>query len=122
MNSLTGIVTWLRERRFVLAILLAIVLALALTSVSMWVYHINDISRIDISRPGYEDARKSVERENGTVSSFESTGQLDEKSLDIFQKEFLEKREQLDGNSRFDPQIISDEQLKLGPADSTPSS
>jgi hypothetical protein len=78
----------------------------------MWIYHVNDVSRLDISRPGYEIARESVQRQEET-DMFQATGKLDKKALDLFKKEFDSKRKLLDGNSRFDPEVISDEQLKL---------
>lgn len=113
MIKLDDVLAWLKVRQFAIAIVGSIVVALVLTVVSMWVYHINDVSRLDISRPAYEGARKSVDRTDSPSNDFESSGHLDKESLDAFQKEFDSKRKLLDGNSRFDPQVLSDDQLKL---------
>ena len=114
VNSLQAAIEWAKSRQFALAITLSIVVAFALTCLSLWIYHINDVSRLDISRPGYEVVRESVQRDT-TGSTFEATGNLDKKSIDTFKTEFAAKRKLLDGNSRFDPQVISDDELKLNP-------
>lgn len=112
INKAVLSVAWLRSNKLALAVLLALLVTAILTWISMWIYHVNDVSRLDISRPGYEVVRESVQRQEET-DMFQSTGKLDKKALDMFQKEFDSKRKLLDDNSSFDPEVISDDQLKL---------
>ncbi len=105
---------WLRSNKLILAVLIVLGLTIVLTWISMWIYHVNDVSRLDVSRPGYESVRKSIERQEDP-DVFQPTGKLDKKAFEVFQKEFGSKRKLLDGNNRFDPEVISDEQLRLSP-------
>ncbi|NCU30413.1 hypothetical protein EOM57_01260 [Candidatus Saccharibacteria bacterium] len=105
-------INWLRGNKLAVVVLMALLVTAILTWISMWIYHINDVSRLDISRPGYEVVRESVQRQE-EAGMFQATGKLDKKAVDLFLKEFNAKRKLLDGNSRFDPGVLSDEQLEL---------
>lgn len=102
---------FLSRHKIVVGLSSAIVVALTLTVVSMWIYNTSDVARIDISRPGYEKARESVIKGDETIS-FGATGTLDSNAMKDFQQLFDEKRKSLNAIGDFDGSIISDEQLK----------
>lgn len=108
-------ITWLREHKLFFAILLAITTAIGMTCISLWIYHVNDVSRLDISRPGYEKVRQSVKR-NEENTKFAPTGNLDQTALKQFDTLFGKARKDLDGNGKFDSNVLDDDQLKIVPA------
>lgn len=112
---INSISTWLSSRKLFIAILLAVAVALLLTCCSLWIYHSNDVSRLDISRPGYEKARQSVKR-NEDNTKFSATGVLDKAALDQFDSLFTKARNDLNGNGKFDGNVLDDDQLKIAPA------
>lgn len=99
------------RHKITLGLSIAVVVAFAMTVVSMWVYNISDVARLDISRPGYEKARESVIKGDETIT-FGATGDLDANAMKDFQKLFDEKRKALNAIGRFDGDVLDDNQLK----------
>ena len=107
-----------RTHMILMGISAALLIAFVLTILSMWVYNQSDVARLDVSRPGYETIRESVVKGN-EESKFDTTGPLDKKALETFQKLFNERREPLSNYGRFDGTVLNDDQLKL--EDPTPA-
>lgn len=111
MNHLVRVQQFLIEHKIILGLLVALTVSLLMTSISIWIYNMSDVSRLDISRPGYEKARESVIKGDETLQ-FGATGVLDSNALKDFQQLFDEKREKLDANGNFAGDIQSDGQLR----------
>lgn len=111
MTRLAGVKRFLIEHKILLGLLVALAVSLIMTSVSIWIYNSSDVSRLDISRPGYEKARESVIKGDETLQ-FGATGTLDSNAMKDFQQLFDERREKLDAIGSFDGEIQSDGQLK----------
>lgn len=113
-----------REHMIATGIAAALAIALLLTIASMWFYNQSDVARLDVSRPGYESVRQAVVKGNDETK-FDTTGVLDSRALDDFQKLFDERRKPLEGYGRFDGVVLNDDQLKLAapapPAENTPA-
>lgn len=111
MSRLARVRLFLVEHTILLGLLVALMVGLVMTSVSIWIYNSSDVSRLDISRPGYEKARESVIKGDETLQ-FGATGTLDSNAMKDFQQLFDEKREKLDAIGSFEGEIQSDGQLK----------
>lgn len=114
MNLSQKIGEFFKKRKLMTGVILAVTMALALTLVSMTIYVLSDVARLDISRPGYEKLRESVIK-NETTDKFEANGLLDKQSVQDFQEIFREKRRLLEPIGRFDGNPLGDEELKLTP-------
>ena len=115
MNLRAKFSNFFRERKLLTGIILAVTMALTLTFVSMIIYVLSDVARLDISRPGYEKFRESVIKNEATVR-FEPNGSLDKQAVQDFQELFSEKRRLLEPIGRFDGNPLGDEELKLAPS------
>lgn len=112
MNHLVAVRNFFADHRIMLGIIGVVIAALAMTVISVWVYNLSDVARLDISRPGYEQARESVIKGNET-QQFSATGELDKEAFDTFKKLFDERLQALQAIGKFDGNSMSDDQLKL---------
>ncbi len=81
----------------------------------MTIYNYSDVSRLDISRPGYESLRKSVVKDEATT--FDANGTLNSKDIEDFQKLYDKKRQALNALGKFDGDALNDDQLKIVPSE-----
>lgn len=100
------------ERRIGIGIAMAIVSALIMTTVSMMMYDMDDVSRLDVSLPNREKIRPSTREDD--MQKFASTGLLDREALLDFQVLFSKNRASLNALSKFDGNVLSDESLHIG--------
>ena len=103
---------FLDTHRLPIAIGLAVVVALLMTTISISLYIRSGASRLDLSRPGYEAVRKQVTAsEDDDVLS--ATGPMDVKTVDTFQTMFNKRRFTLDKLDPFAPSVIDDNSIRL---------
>lgn len=102
-------------------IFLAIVIALLLTVVSMALYFISGTSKLDLSRPGYESARKQITHDSSNDQSFPSTGPIDAKVIKDFLARYDKETKNLDQYDKFDQNILDDTQIGLTDQQIAPS-
>lgn len=102
---------FIAERKIIIALGIATVVAVIAASVSVWAYNVSDVSRLDISRPGYEEARDSVIKGDESIS-FGATGTLDADAMKDFQSLYDDKHQKLDAIGSFDGNLLSDDLLK----------
>ena len=107
-----SIVEFFRERKLLLGLMIAVSVALFATTMSIWTYNLSDVSRLDVSRPGDENIRRSLLKNEEQVR-FDATGKLDTAATDDFQKLFDEKRAALSGVGTFEADVLTDERLNL---------
>lgn len=108
---------WVVGHQLHTAVALALLIGGGVACLGLWIYDINDVSLLDISRPGYESARKSVQREDD-VLTFDANGALDGKALDTFESLFSTARKSLDANGSFGSEQLSDTELGISPQSS----
>jgi len=111
----TNTKTIIARHRLPVFIVIVIGIALGMTSISMTLYVITGASGLDMSRPGYEKARKEVTREQ--QPEFSAIGGLKESDYQEFLKQYNAQRKILDSLSTFDQESLSDQSLGLVPAD-----
>jgi hypothetical protein len=90
----------------------AVGVALILTFISLLLYTLTGTAALDLSRPGYEDARQKVKRE-ASGEAFDATGSIDKAVIDEYLTRYRKKQQPLQSYDSFDPNIISDTQLNL---------
>lgn len=113
MNPIGRLKTFFIERRILLGLLLAVIMALILTIVSLRLYDLDDVSRLDVSLPNRENIRSSTTENE--VQKFDSTGALDADALSKFQNLYTQNRSALDALGKFDGEALSSDSLQIGP-------
>lgn len=111
MNTRRRVMTFFAERRILLALVLAILVALVMTVISLKLYDLDDVSRLDVSLPNRENIRSS--EGEAEVQNFASTGELDAKALSDFQTLYTKNRSALDALGKFDGDALSSDSLKI---------
>lgn len=102
-----------QRHRFLFAIVTVIGAALLMTAVSLSLYVTSGTSRLDLSRPGYEQARKDIKPT--PEDSFSSDGPVDKSALDEFQKLYDTRRTNLNELGDFKDTTLDDASLRLEP-------
>lgn len=113
MNIIQRGITFFAERRVLLSIIAAVLLACVMTVISLRLYDLDDVSRLDVSLPIRENIRSSTKEDE--VQQFGSTGVLDARALADFQALFTKNRSALDALGKFDGDSLSSDSLKIGP-------
>lgn len=103
----------IERHRFPFAIAAVVAIALLMTAVSLSLYITSGTSRLDLSRPGYEQVRKDVKP--SPEDSFSSDGPVDKASLNEFQKLYDARRTNLNELGDFKSTTLDDNSLKLEP-------
>lgn len=96
------------------AIILTIVIALIMTSISLSLYVSSGTLQLDLSRPGYESARKEIINPDNN-NEFSASGSINQQSLEEYQKQFDSQRSELNSIGNFKDQGLSDESLTISP-------
>lgn len=101
------------RHRFPFAIAGVVAIALLMTATSLSLYITSGTSRLDLSRPGYEQARKDVKPT--PEANFSADGAVDKSSLDEFQHLYDTRRTNLNELGDFKDTTLDDSSLKLEP-------
>lgn len=105
-------------KNLALLAIIAVVIALATTSVSLAVYHYSGDIYLDRSRPGYmpdeEEVEQEEEKEEGEYE-FQKTGPVTKEVVDEYlEKLDLEVKALDEYDNPFDSSAITDEKLGIG--------
>lgn len=106
------------RHRFLLAIFAVIAIGCIMTAISLSLYASSGTLQLDLSRPGYEAARKEIINPDDT-STFSASGPVDKKALDQYQKLFDAQRKEMNTLSRFKDNGLSDPALGLSEPEQT---
>lgn len=105
------------RHRILYGVAAALIIATLLTMVSMALYVSSGASRLDLSRPGYEQVRQEVQR-NTREERFSANGPIDTDALKDFQSRYTKHRETMKKLDTFDSAALSDAQLQIVPSSS----
>lgn len=111
-SKLGAVEEFWRKRQFALFIVCCIAFAAVMTGISLWLYRSSGAIKLDMSRPGYERVRKTVEKSQDD-EAYPSSGKLDKKAVDDFNKRLQKYRDDLDKMETFSSETINDEALNL---------
>ncbi|HEX4662249.1 MAG TPA: hypothetical protein VH144_01410 [Candidatus Saccharimonadales bacterium] len=106
--------------KFLAALCLAVLLAIVMTITSVVMYATSGVSSIDLSRPGYEQARKGLKTVDAS-KTFSPTGPLDGTVIDQFNQIYTSQTTQTRSFGGFNDTAIDDGNLGLTPGATQPS-
>lgn len=109
-NTLRRFVT---RHRLPVAISAVIAVALLITAINLSLYVSSGSSSLDLSRPGYEQARRQAQTGDTKRVEFESTGPIDEAVLKDFKKLFSDQRIEINALDGFRDTALDDASLRL---------
>jgi hypothetical protein len=87
-------------------------LALSLTVVSVAWYSLGGSSKLDLSRPGYEQERSEV-RTTDTQKTYDTTSPVTKSAIDDFMKEYDDRAKELSGFGDFGDGALDDNDIQL---------
>lgn len=92
-----------------------VVFAIILTVINMTLYIATGTSKLDLSRPGYESARKEVSSEDkqNKDQNFTASGPLTKKLIDTYLVSYQGKQQMLKRYDTFDTKVLDNSQLNL---------
>ena len=92
----------------------SVMIAIMLTVFSIILYSVTGSSKLDLSRPGYEAARKKVNNSKSVDDySFPANGKLDKKTIEDFLYHYNERLKTTHAYDKYDSKIIDDATLGL---------
>ena len=101
-----------RPPRFVLALGAALVVAVCMTCISIYIYVRSGVANIDLSRPGYEAVRKDVKTVDNS-QAFSSNGPMDVKTVDQFNTLYTAQSKDLHSFDDFSKDVINNDNLNM---------
>jgi len=102
------------RHRFAFAIAVVILITFLMTAISMSLYVSSGASRLDLSRPGFEQARKDIIPTPD--DKFSAEGKVDAATVDEFEKLYQKQRVYLNNLGDFEDSSLDDASLRLTPA------
>jgi len=113
---------FIRLYRLSFAIGGAILLTIALTVVSLALYNITGTSKLDLSRPGYDNARKLVKKNDiNNDDEFKSNGPINPDIVKEYLKQYDKQTNELDSYDNFSQKLLDDTVLGLTLEQTAPS-
>jgi len=97
------------------ALIIAIVIALIFTAVSLVLYY-NGARRTDLSRPRFESARQEVTN-NQSSATYDTSSPITTKAIDDAIKELEAQKKKLSTYGQFDSSVLDDSSLGLSDND-----
>lgn len=108
------ILQFINRYKFISLLIGSIFIALSLTIISVSLYVVTGTSKLDLSRPGYESARRTINTENDEVGDSYVLGRtFDKSTLTQFIAQYKKRSAGLKYYDVFDPKLIEDTQLGL---------
>ncbi len=106
----------IQRHTIIYGVIAALLIAILMTMVSMALYVSSGASRLDLSRPGYENIRAEVQsgREDNT---FRANGPLNEAVYDDFQDRFTKRREVMQQLGDYRSTALNDRELQIAPSE-----
>ena len=113
-NNHNGIEVAAKQKPQLLFLIIgAVAVSLCLVVLSMWLYNMSGAAQLDLSRPGYQDVRAQAQTST-QFKGFESTGSLDKKALDSFDKLYRQQKKEIsDSSDGFSAAPLSNEALEI---------
>lgn len=91
----------------------AIVIAIVLVILSMYLYDRSGASQLDLSLPELQEERLKAQQMRD-YDTFRASGELDKEALDYFEQIYMKQQDTiLEDHNGFDPTRLSDETLEI---------
>ena len=112
MNWLNHFKAFATQHQFMMAIIFTVFIAIIMTGVSLSLYVSSGTLQLDLSRPGYETARKELIKPQST-NEFATNGPINKQALEEYQKLFDEQRKELNSIGKFKDKGLDDDSLTI---------
>ena len=106
-------VTQIRQHQFVVMIGSSITVALFLVFVAMSLYNSSGTIQLDLSRPGYAEARKEAQSNGKVFRGFSPDGAINKQSLSEFNKLYKDRMKEATSLKAFSGDPLSDKTLRF---------
>lgn len=103
---------WARHR-FLLLIVLTIIMALFLTTISLVMYNVSGTAQLDLSRPGYKSVTDQVENSKD-LAEYAPFGPVNKTTVDEFKKMYDEQATKAKAIDAFNGDPLNPEVLMFG--------
>ena len=98
------------KHRFALLLGIAVIVAIALTVVSMVLYNISGAAQLDFSRPGYESISNQVDTEQ-KIETYSSSGSVNKETVQEFMSLYDKQAEKAKAVDAFNGDPLNPEVL-----------
>jgi len=103
----------IRHNKLSFAICGAIVATCVLTVISLLLYNVTGTSKLDLSRPGYDEARKQIKKNNDKQDDFKVSGSLSKDDMKKYLQDYRKQTVELKSYDAFGEKLLDDNQLGL---------
>lgn len=103
----------IKRHQFGTLIVGSILISLFLVYVALSLYASSGTLQLDLSRPGYAEARREVTRESEVFKGFSSSGSIDAEVLDEFDAMYQQKAKEAASVDAFGGDALSDHAMQL---------
>lgn len=104
----------IKRHQFTTMIVGSILVSFFLVYVALSLYQSSGTLQLDLSRPGYAEARQEAVRDNDEVfKGFSADGPIDQEALDEFSALYGEKSDEAARIQAFNGDVLSDRALQL---------
>lgn len=103
----------IRNHQFTSMIVGVMIIAIFFVYVALSLYRTSGAIQLDLSRPGYAQAREEAERTKSNFEGFSPEGDINEKSLGVFDSLYTEKQQEAESIDAFSSDVLSNEALRL---------
>lgn len=101
------------KHRLTLLLILAVLISLALTVVSMVAYNVSGTAQLDLSRPGYRSVSDKVDKSDN-ITEYSAFGSIDKDSINAFTKLYDEQAGKAKAVDAFNGDPLNPEVLEFG--------
>lgn len=108
----------LRMPAFLLALIITITIAIVLTVISVFIYVNSGVSSLDLSRPGFEQARSQLKNPDASAT-FDAEGPINPQVLDVFKVIYDSRLKEMKDSGNFTGDVINDSNLGIDPRTSS---
>lgn len=109
-----SLIEFTAHHRLIVAISGAILTAMLMTAVSLSLYFTSGAHVLDLSRPGLETTRETIDKSTFDADEFEQDGPINHGVIDDFEKIYQDGRRHLQAIDGFNNQrSLSDDSLRL---------
>lgn len=105
--------SFLLRMKFAILVGAAIIIAVLLVSLSLYLYNRSGAAQLDLSLPGFQEQREQAQRSE-QYDTFRASGELDARAMEYFDDIYSKQRTAiLKEEKGFDPEKLSDKQLEI---------
>ncbi len=106
-----------QQHRLSLLLGLTVLIAIVLTSVSVFIYSTSGAAQLDLSRPGYKSVSNKVEKDD-TITTYSASGPVNKATIQEFITQYDDQAAKAKAVDAFNGDPLNPEVLEFGtPAD-----